>query len=66
MTLACIERNLLTFDLVGDTADITYKNLRGNFITQWVVGMCNKLQGEVIEAGTRTTFKRHLGNCMDR
>lgn len=41
-------------------------NLRGNVFTQRVVGIWNELPGEVVEADTITTCKRHLDRCLDR
>ena len=41
------------------------RDLRGNFFTQRVVRVWDELPEEVVEAGTITTFKRHLDRYMD-
>ena len=37
---------------------------RGNFFTQRVVNVWNKLPEVVAEAGTILSFKKHLDSCM--
>ena len=44
-----------------------YKRVqRGNFFTQRVVSVCNKLPEVVGEMGTILSFKKHLGSHMGK
>eukprot|EP00061_Rhincodon_typus_P000310 g11264.t1 len=42
------------------------RDLRDNFFTQSVVHVWNELPEEIVEAGTITTFKRHVDGYMKR